>query len=63
MIEIIIDQVTVDLVNAVPIRAIRMCPVVRFAVNRTAKVIGRTIFLTNSIIHKKGFRKVGDPAG
>lgn len=40
-----------------------MCPALMFAVNRTDKVIGRTIILTVSIITKKGFKGAGAPIG
>lgn len=60
---IIVAVITADLEKAVPNSPIRMCPVLRFAVNRTAKVTGRINVLINSIRHKKGFRAAGDPDG
>ena len=39
------------------------CPATILAINRTARVIKRTVTLTNSIIIRKGIRGVGDPVG
>lgn len=50
-------------VKAVPNKVNIMWPVLKFAASRTASVIGRTILLTNSIKHKKGFKGAGDPIG
>jgi hypothetical protein len=50
-------------VNPNPSSPIKIWPVLRLAVSRTDRVIGRTKFLTNSIKHKKGFRAAGDPIG
>lgn len=52
-----------DLVNAVPNSPIKMCPVLKFAVSRTDSVIGRTMFLTSSMMHRNGFKNEGDPEG
>lgn len=41
----------------------RRCPVVIFAVNRIARVIGRIINLIDSIITIKGINKIGVPWG
>jgi len=40
-----------------------MWPVIMLAVNRTAKVIGRTVILTVSIKTRNGARGAGDPLG
>jgi hypothetical protein len=51
-------------VKATPNRPIRMWPVVKFAVKRTAKVKGRIRFLINSIKHRNGFKNAeGEPLG
>lgn len=47
----------------VPNKAIKIWPVLKLAVNRTANVSGRTNSLTNSITHRKGFKRVGEPDG
>lgn len=60
---IIIPNVILVLVKAIPRSPIKMWPVLKLAVSRTAKVIGRTVFLTSSITHKNGFNKDGEPGG
>jgi len=44
-------------------RAIRTCPAVMLAKRRKHKVIGRTLILISSTIHKKGTRYQGEFAG
>ena len=51
------------LTNLSPRSPIRMWPVLRFAVSRTASVMNRTSILISSIRHKNGLRAVGDPIG
>lgn len=46
-----------------PKRAIKRCPAIKLAVNRTANAIGRIIFLVNSIIIIKGISSDGVPDG
>ena len=61
--KIIIDGISIDLEKAEPSRPIKICPVLRLAVNRTASVIGRIKLLISSIKHRKGFNGAGDPEG
>jgi len=44
-------------------REINKCPATIFAESRTARVIGRIVFLTSSIITIKFIRGVGVPMG
>lgn len=46
-----------------PNNAISRCPAIKFAVNRTARAIGRIIFLVNSINTIKGISIFGVPEG
>lgn len=49
--------------KAFPKRDISKCPAIRLAVNRTHNVIGRMIFLTNSIITINIIKAEGVPCG
>lgn len=60
---IIIIPISLLFTNPSPNNPMRMCPVLRLAVSRTANVMGRTRFLTNSITQRKGFRNAGEPIG
>jgi len=46
-----------------PIRVNKRCPAIMLAVNRTAKVTGRIIFLIVSIQTIKGIKILGVPCG
>jgi len=46
-----------------PRRVIRRCPAIRFAVNRTHKVMGRIKFLVSSIRTMNAMRALGVPCG
>lgn len=51
------------LVNADPSSPIKICPVLRLAVSRTASVNGRTTILISSTTHRNGFSIAGEPIG
>ncbi len=46
-----------------PMIAITICPAVKLAPNRNARIKGRTMILTVSIMIKKGLRLDGAPEG
>ena len=60
---IIPDVRSIDPENADPRSPIKIWPVLKLAVKRTANVIGRIILLISSIIQRKGFNTAGDPEG